>query len=92
MTLDGELLERSGAMTGGSFSGKANLLSFGRSHDNDEAAPLRKRLIEIGETLLTCQNEENKQHQITENLRPLLINLEQRKIKKDIDLIFTALV
>ncbi len=83
VTLDGDLLERSGAMTGGSFSGKANLLSFGRSHDNDEAAPLRKRLIEIGETLLTCQNEENKQSQVSENLRPVLIKLEQRKAALD---------
>ena len=42
VTLDGELLEKSGAMTGGSFSGRSSGLSFGTSSDNDEAEPLRR--------------------------------------------------
>ena len=33
VTLDGELLEKSGAMTGGSFSQRSGGLSFGRSND-----------------------------------------------------------
>ena len=36
VTLDGELLEKSGAMTGGSFLGRGVGLSFGRSNEVDE--------------------------------------------------------
>ena len=45
VTLEGELLEKSGAMTGGSFSQRGGGLSFGASSDGDEAAPLRQRLL-----------------------------------------------
>ena len=51
VTLEGELLEKSGAMTGGSFSQRSGGLSFGVSSDSDEAEPLRQRLLELGETL-----------------------------------------
>ncbi|MGB5133761.1 MAG: AAA family ATPase, partial [Prochlorococcaceae cyanobacterium] len=47
VTLDGDLLERSGAMTGGSLQQRGGQLSFGRSQDGDEAAPLRRRLLEV---------------------------------------------
>ena len=68
VTLEGELLEKSGAMTGGSFSQRSGGLSFGVSSDNDEAEPLRQRLLELGETLAACRREESR----------LLQSLEQR--------------
>ena len=58
VTLEGELLERSGAMTGGSLLQRSNGLSFGRATDGDEAEPLRRRLLELGETLLASRRRE----------------------------------
>ena len=58
VTLDGELLERSGAMTGGSLQQRSNGLCFGRASDGDEAEPLRRRLLELGETLLASRRRE----------------------------------
>ena len=58
VTLEGELLERSGAMTGGSLQQRSNSLSFGRTNDGDEAEPLRRRLLELGETLLASRRQE----------------------------------
>ncbi|MFN9692949.1 MAG: AAA family ATPase, partial [Synechococcaceae cyanobacterium] len=55
VTLEGELLEKSGAMTGGSLQPRAGQLSFGSSQDQDEAEPLRRRLLELGEALLACR-------------------------------------
>ncbi len=83
VTLDGELLEKSGAMTGGSFSRKGNGLSFGTTQDKDEAAPLRKRLLELGETLVACHQKEAHQNQELNHLRPLLRKLEQRQAGLD---------
>ena len=79
VTLDGELLEKSGAMTGGSFSGRSSGLSFGTSSDSDEAEPLRRRLLELGETMVACRREEAKLNQQVEQQRPLLRELEQRQ-------------
>ncbi|MEC7738439.1 MAG: chromosome segregation protein SMC [Cyanobacteriota bacterium] len=79
VTLDGELLEKSGAMTGGSFSGRSNSLSFGSSNEGDEAEPLRRRLLELGETLVACRREESQLSQVLEEARPCLRNLEQRQ-------------
>ncbi|MFL0729234.1 MAG: chromosome segregation protein SMC [Prochlorococcus sp.] len=79
VTLDGELLEKSGAMTGGSFSGRSNSLSFGSSNDGDEAEPLRRRLLELGETLVACRREEAQLSQALEEARPSLRHLEQRQ-------------
>ena len=79
VTLDGELLEKSGAMTGGSFSGRSNSLSFGSSNEGDEAEPLRRRLLELGETLVACRREEALLSQVLEEARPCLRNLEQRQ-------------
>ncbi len=79
VTLDGELLERSGAMTGGSFSGRNNGFSFGTSTDGDEAEPLRRRLLELGETLVTCRREERLSNKSLEELRPAFRKLEQRQ-------------
>ena len=72
VTLDGELLEKSGAMTGGSFQQRGNQLSFGAASDADEAEPLRRRLLELGETLLACKRKEAELGRALEELRPQL--------------------
>ena len=79
VTIDGELLEKSGAMTGGSLSPRSGGLSFGRSSDQDEAEPLRRRLLELGETLAACRREESKLAQTLEQQKPQLRELEQRQ-------------
>ena len=79
VTLDGELLEKSGAMTGGSLQQRGSQLSFGRSQDGDEAAPLRQRLLELGESLLACRHKEAELGQQLEALRPRLLSHQQRQ-------------
>ncbi len=79
VTLEGELLEKTGAMTGGSFSKRSNLLGFSRATDQDEAEPLRRRLIEIGEALISSHNKESIYTKSLNNLRPILNKLEQRQ-------------
>ena len=79
VTLDGELLEKSGAMTGGSIQQRSNQLSFGVSRDDDEAEPLRRRLLELGDTLVACRRQEAALAKELEELRPQLGQLEQRR-------------
>jgi len=79
VTLDGELLEKSGAMTGGSFQQRGNQLSFGAASDADEAEPLRRRLLELGETLAASRRKEAELGRQLEELRPQLSRLEQRR-------------
>lgn len=79
VTLDGELLEKSGAMTGGSFQQRGNQLSFGAASDSDEAEPLRRRLLELGETLSASRRREAELARQLEELRPLLARQEQRQ-------------
>ncbi len=79
VTLDGELLEKSGAMTGGSFSGRGIGFSFGSSQERDEIEPIRKRLLEVGETLVSCKRKQAQLSQELDNLTPVLRSLEQRK-------------
>ncbi len=80
VTVDGELLEKSGAMTGGSLSGRHFSIGFGRSNEADEVEPLRKRLLELGETLLKCSNEETVHNQFLDKASPHLRDLEQRYV------------
>ena len=79
VTLDGELLEKSGAMTGGSLGQRSGGLSFGVSNEGDDAAPLRQRLLELGETLAACCREEQRLTAQLEEQRPGLRQLEQRQ-------------
>ncbi len=83
VTLEGELLERSGAMTGGSLNNRSLGLSFGRVNDNDDYDPLKCRLLEVGETLVNCQQIENKLITKLDNLRNELNKLEQKKAALD---------
>jgi chromosome segregation protein len=79
VTLEGELLEKSGAMTGGSLQLRADRLSFGSASDQDEAEPLRRRLLELGETLVACRRQEGALGQQLEGLRPQLAERQQRQ-------------
>jgi chromosome segregation protein len=79
VTLDGELLEKSGAMTGGSLQQRSGQLSFGSSPEGDEAEPLRRRLLELGESLVACRRREAELAQQLEAQRPTLLQRQQRR-------------
>ena len=79
VTLEGELLEKSGAMTGGSLQQRGSQLSFGTASDGDEAEPLRRRLLELGESLAACRRQEGQLAQALEALRPQLLQAQQRQ-------------
>ncbi|NEQ45448.1 MAG: chromosome segregation protein SMC [Leptolyngbya sp. SIOISBB] len=57
VTLDGELLETSGAMTGGSLTKQRGRLHFGtvEAGESEEALALRDRLAEIDQILSRCE-------------------------------------
>lgn len=78
VTLEGELLERSGAMTGGSLQRRQDHLSFSRSEQADEAEPLRQRLLELGRHLSTCRREEAKQSQEVDAVQTQLTDTSYR--------------
>ncbi len=79
VTLEGELLERSGAMTGGSLQQRTGQLGFGRASEQDEADPHRRRLLELGESLAACRRREADLGRQLEQLRPLLQQRQQRR-------------
>ena len=83
VTIEGELLEKNGAMTGGSLSGKGMGLSFGSSKESDEIEPMRKRLLQIGETLSKCLIQEEKLTNFLSDYRSELVNLDQKKVALD---------
>ena len=79
VTLDGELLEKSGAMTGGSLQQRSGQLGFGSSQEGDEAEPLRRRLLELGESLLASRRREAELARALEESRPQLLQSQQRQ-------------
>ncbi len=79
VTLEGELLEKSGAMTGGSLQQRSSQLGFGSAAEGDEAEPLRRRLLELGESLVACRREEGSLSDALEALRPQLQQSQQRQ-------------
>ncbi len=79
VTLEGELLEKSGAMTGGSLQSRSGQLGFGRSGEADEAEPLRRRLLELGESLLACRRRESELGRELEEARPALQEQQRRQ-------------
>ncbi len=83
VTLDGELLEKSGAMTGGSLSNRSLGLSFGRVKDNDDCDQLKNRLLEVGETLFNCKKKEKELIIHLDKIRTQLSSLEQKKAALD---------
>jgi chromosome segregation protein len=79
VTLEGELLEKSGAMTGGSLQQRSTQLGFGSASEGDDAEPLRRRLLELGESLVACRREEGSLSDALEALRPQLQQSQQRQ-------------
>jgi chromosome segregation protein len=94
VTMDGELLESSGAMTGGSI-GKSTLhFGSGQARESSEVVSLRERLSEIDTVLFRCEDaiakgtiaHQNKTKQLIEarqKYRELEINNTQ--LTKDIN-------
>lgn len=72
VTLGGELLERSGAMTGGTVQRRSDGLGFGRREQADDAEPMRKRLLELGEALVACRRGEAEQRRALAAVQPRL--------------------
>ncbi len=83
VTLDGELLEKSGAMTGGSLQQRGSQLSFGRSGEGDEAEPLRRRLLEVGDSLVASRRQEAELARQLDSLRPQLDHLQRQQAARD---------
>ena len=78
VTLSGELLEVSGAITGGSKVNKDLAYKFGTHNDIDEAYPIKQRLSVIEEALKKSGNDILTK---TNNLNKL--NAKQREILED---------
>ncbi|NJR17952.1 MAG: chromosome segregation protein SMC [Calothrix sp. CSU_2_0] len=104
VTLDGELLESSGAMTGGSMGARSQL-RFGtpESGDSEEVSQIKRRLHEIERVLERCSeaiiNLTAKTKQLAQELtesrqgkREQLLKLEvlQREIKNLVNQVETA--
>jgi len=83
VTLEGELLEKSGAMTGGSLNNRSLGFSFGRAKENDDLDPCKNRLLEVGETLVNCQKKEKELINQLDKLRNELNIQEQKKAALD---------
>ena len=79
VTIEGELLDKNGAMTGGSFLGRGIGLHFGTTKEGDELEPIKTRLLELGETLITCREKESKLSKSLHDLRSELVQTEQRQ-------------
>ncbi len=76
VTLSGELLEVSGAITGGSKAKKDLAYSFGTNNDIDEAYPIKKRLSVIEEALKKSDedflNKTNNLNKLSSNQREII--------------------
>lgn len=86
VTLDGEMLETSGAMTGGSLSRRQGGLHFGTVEpaESDEAKALRQRLQEIEAVLSRC---DRALEQTTQTLRQTAEALmESRQRQRELEL------
>ncbi len=71
VTLSGELLEASGAITGGSMLKKDLAYRFGINNEFDDSSPLKKRLMVIEEALKESNNDlfikNNRLNQLNSN-------------------------
>ena len=79
VTLEGELLERSGAMTGGHLQRRQDRPGFSGSEQADEAEPLRQRLLELGQHLGTCRREEAQQSRTVDAVQTQLTDISCRQ-------------
>ena len=84
VTLDGELVESSGALTGGSI-GKSTLhFGSGQARDSSEVLDLRRRLSEIDTVLFRCEDAIAKAMIAHQNKTKQLI--ESRQKHRDLEL------
>ncbi|MBE9221408.1 chromosome segregation protein SMC [Cyanobacterium stanieri LEGE 03274] len=86
VTLDGELLEASGAMTGGSIS-KRNALHFGNAihTDSAEVDMLYKRIQEIEDIIIQLNLKITEKRQQIKTLSEELSQARQNRQKKQLD-------
>jgi chromosome segregation protein len=78
VTLDGELLEASGAMTGGSISSRSSLhFGTGTINDSEELQNLQRRLLEIDRVLVNCDREIQQKTIAVNNLSQELTKVRQ---------------
>ncbi len=77
VTLSGELLEITGAITGGSKLNRELAFRFGSNEEVDEIGPFKKRLLEINDSILHASNEINEKNINLEDF-----NANQRKINE----------
>ena len=68
VTLSGELLEVSGAITGGSKLNKDLAYRFGTNHELDDSIPIKERLVVIEEALKESNNDLFKKNNIINKL------------------------
>ena len=78
VTLEGELLERSGAMTGGHLQRRQDRPGFSGSEQADEAEPLRQRLLELGGHLSACRQQEAQQSRTVDAVQTQLTDISCR--------------
>lgn len=85
VTLDGELLEMSGAMTGGSISTRTSL-HFGTSSysDSEEINTLKDRLQEVEQMMLHLSSKIAEQRTFVKNLTEKLSTSRQERQKKQL--------
>ena len=88
VTLEGELLEVTGAITGGSKLNRELAYKFGSNEEVDNISPLKKRLLEINESIIYANNEMNRKNM---NLDNFIIKQRTKNelfvsISKEIDL------
>ena len=88
VTVTGELLEITGAITGGSRLNRELTLRFGSNDEVDEISPLKKRLLEINESITHANQQLMKKNMNLENLISNQSNIQEDlvSINKEIDL------
>ena len=83
VTLTGELLEASGAITGGSKLNRDLAYRFGNNYDIDESNPMKKRLLVIQEAIGKSGNElfmkTNKLSELNLDLREMIEDFASSK-------------
>ena len=88
VTLSGELLEVSGAITGGSKLNRDLAYKFGSNNETDEISPLKQRLSVINESLIQANNDLSRKNIQREKIfaQERTLNEDLASIKKEIDL------
>jgi chromosome segregation protein len=85
VTLDGELLESSGAMTGGSVSARSSL-RFGRVSptENKDFGELRRRISDIEDIIIQCTNKISEKRHLVKGWSEELNQERQNRQKKQL--------